>query len=188
MPKQEQLETRLIRNNYEVLQCVRMYETSPYGVDPTHIIDTRVGYRNLLSSVKDRNYFLIGCYRDKVLVGWCLCRYGQNSRHSGEVSVAQEYYVTDQVGIFAIKVLYSIHDLMEKIAINLRAAVVMSHASHLDKDFVLCRALAKRGWSVCGYVAYRRLPRGGPRLGVPETPATGECGGQGGEPGVSSLA
>lgn len=134
--------------------CVAMYSNSPYGVDPAMTIDVEFARTNLFRLWMTPSYNLRMAEKGGVLFGWLLSREGVNSYHSSGRSLEQLYYVTDQEGFLAARCLKALHEDLVEIARAKEIPTVLSHASHLDPDFLLCKMLAKWGWSTQAYLAW----------------------------------
>ena len=141
----------------ELDACMQLYINSPYGVDPANTFDYMTAKDNFFRLWQTAGHRLRLCYEGDSLVGWLLSRTGRNCYHTAERSTEQLYYATEYSGFKAFRVLKLLHEDLLRIAIDAKASSVQSHASHLDKDLILCKLLAKCGWSATGYLAYRRL-------------------------------
>lgn len=141
-----------IRNNAEYEVCAKLY--IELAKDSMFEMDLATSTLNLFNAAKSG--FLRVIREDDAIRGWILGEVVQ-LRFCNHIQLEQTFYMSNFSGFKAAKAVILAHDALVNEAKRRRLSFVTSHASHMDKDLVLCKILAKQGWQVQGYLCQLRL-------------------------------
>lgn len=150
-----------IRNSAEYEVCAQLYIELAEG--SMFEMDLAVSTLNLHHAAKSGFLRVIReSETDNTIRGWILGEVVQ-LRFCPHTHLEQTFYMSNYSGFKAAKAVILAHNALIEEAKRRRITVVSSHASHMDKDLVLCKILEKQGWKIQGYLCRFDLPKNPPR-------------------------
>jgi hypothetical protein len=146
-------ETRKIRTNKEIKDCIEMYlpsnEADFMPVSPGY------WYKHFWSHVKSGKYNQL-YLEDGVIKGWILGSISRNMHFDGTF-LNQEYFFTSETGFKAFRITKILHErFLEEAAIR-NCYLAMSTSSPFDDRLTVVKMLEYLGWTRRNHIAIKRV-------------------------------